>query len=470
MNNNNKSSSVSLKNNNKNNNNNNNNMNSKKNGNVKIEYIQIPTPSVGGSNIVGIILLLVFVLAFIASSYWLYNYYNQQTFIKTQEVDVMPDIKNANSKFIVGSGSIPNSNYSNEYSISCWINIKDYNYNYGKEKVIVRRGEKGSGNPEIFLAEKTNDLIVRIKLQGQDNSISNFKDISLPLQVNNLTKENFNISSEPAPANFVKKDIITKHKSQNDLANNLSNNLSNDLSNDLVIDLSNDMPSEVLNKNEEMGDNTVNYPTVEYISNNDKNNYFSMISGNEITNNKIENFHNHEANNNTTTEENNNTTTEENNNTTNEETNNTTNEETNSTGEYKEDKCIECNDSAYAIYPNTDVCIVKMIPLQKWVNIIVSVYNQNVDIYVDGQLSSSCILKRFPDISNEDVKITPDDGFSGMISRVKFTNSAMTIQQAKQIYYDGPVVKDTLFSIIPEWVYWTIFIIIIMSLVYSILM
>ena len=50
-------------------------------------------------------------------------------------------------------------------------------YNYGKEKVILRRGEKGSGNPEIFLAEKTNDLIVRIKLQGEDNSISKFEDI-----------------------------------------------------------------------------------------------------------------------------------------------------------------------------------------------------------------------------------------------------------------------------------------------------
>ena len=159
--NNNKSTSVSLKNN--NNKNNNNNINSKKNGNVKIEYIQVPTPSVGGSNIVGIILLLVFVLAVISSAYWLYNYYNQQTFIKTQEVDVMPDVKNASSKFIVGSGSIPNSNYSNEYSMSCWINVQDYNYNYGKEKVILRRGEKGSGNPEIFLAEKTNDLIVRIK-------------------------------------------------------------------------------------------------------------------------------------------------------------------------------------------------------------------------------------------------------------------------------------------------------------------
>ena len=434
MNNNNKSKSVSFKN---NKNNNNNNMNSKKNGNVKIEYIQVPTPSVGGSNIVGIILLLVFVLALISSAYWLYNYYNQQTFIKTQEVDVMPDVKNASSKFIVGSGSIPNSNYSNEYSMSCWINVQDYNYNYGKEKVILRRGEKGSGNPEIFLAEKTNDLIVRIKLQGEDNSISNFEDISLPLQVNNSTKENFNISSKPAPANFVKKKT-TKN-------NTVSNNVSSDLSNDI--------PSEILNKNEEMGNNTVNYPTVEYISNDDKDMYFNMISGNEVMNNTntVETFEDHEEPDEETGEEHD-------------------EEHEEHKEEHKEDKCIECNDSAYAIYPNTDVCVAKMIPLQKWVNIIVSVYNQNVDIYVDGQLSSSCILKRFPDISGDDVKITPDDGFSGMISRVKFTNSAMTTQQARQIYYDGPVVKDTLFSIIPEWVYWTLFIIIIISLVYSMLM
>ena len=48
--NNNKSNNVAFK---------NNTMNSKKNSNIKIEYVQVPTPSVGGSNIVGIILLLV---------------------------------------------------------------------------------------------------------------------------------------------------------------------------------------------------------------------------------------------------------------------------------------------------------------------------------------------------------------------------------------------------------------------------
>jgi predicted acylesterase/phospholipase RssA len=117
-----------------------------------------------------------------------------------------------------------------------------------------------------------------------------------------------------------------------------------------------------------------------------------------------------------------------------------------------------------------DMKITRAIRMSISIPFVFTMQRYNVDIYVDGQLASSCVLKRFPDISSDDVKITPDDGFSGMISRVKFTNSAMTIQQAKQIYYDGPVAKDTLFSIIPEWIYWTILIIIIVSLVYSMLM
>ena len=112
-------------------------------------------------------------------------------------------------------------------------------------------------------------------------------------------------------------------------------------------------------------------------------------------------------------------------------------------------------------------CSVKMIPLQKWVNIGVSVYNQVVDIYIDGQLASSCVLKRFPKINTNDIEITPDGGFSGIISRVKFMNSALTIQQAKNIYYQGPIVSNSIFNIIPDWVYWSILLIIIISIIFS---
>ena len=54
--------------------------------------------------------------------------------------------------------------------------------------------------------------------------------------------------------------------------------------------------------------------------------------------------------------------------------------------------------------PSVGICKAKMIPLQKWVNVIVSVYSQVVDIYIDGQLTSSCILKGFPNISTDPIR------------------------------------------------------------------
>ena len=109
-----------------------------------------------------------------------------------------------------------------------------------------------------------------------------------------------------------------------------------------------------------------------------------------------------------------------------------------------------------------------MIPLQKWVSIIVSVYNQVVDIYIDGNLASSCVLKYFPAISTSDVELTPNGGFSGQIGNVKFSNTAMTMDYARKIYYDGPVKSKNIFSVIPNWVYYFIAFAIIAAIIYSI--
>ena len=117
--------------------------------------------------------------------------------------------------------------------------------------------------------------------------------------------------------------------------------------------------------------------------------------------------------------------------------------------------------------PTVGTCVVKMIPLQKWVNVVVSVYNQIVDIYIDGQLSSSCVLKGFPAISTSDINLTPDGGFNGKIANIVFFNTAMTVSQAKSTYYAGPIVSATLFSMIPNWVYWGILIIVIVAIIYS---
>ena len=57
-----------------------------------------------------------------------------------------------------------------------------------------------------------------------------------------------------------------------------------------------------------------------------------------------------------------------------------------------------------------------------------------------------------------------------MISRVNISNSAMTIQNAKSIYADGPIYSASLISQIPTWVYWVILVIIIVAIGYSFMM
>lgn len=557
-------------------------------GNIKNSYVNTSsanTPT-SGSSVFGIMLMIFIIVAIAGASYWLYNYYTSKTFQSFIDAELLPDISDASSPNVIPSSSIPSSSFSNEYSISCWVNIQDFNYEYGNEKVIVRRGDKGAGNPEILLDKKTNNLIVRVKLQGgtagkSGSVVSKFQDIPIHIKSQNLGN-GFII---PESVNTEKSDMIT-----------------------------NNMPDS-FNK---IGSNDIDYPTIHYTF--DKNStgsgsdisqcgYFDLISGNNVNanpdivtsngNKLVEGFADSTASVNDAVNatvaivvdmcniaktiqdqqfadnsvdslnnafqsiidvlEKSRTTAK-----TDSDINaaiaslsisSPTQQSSNSILSQQFDtlatdikilskmnaakidyntiftainnKMVSINcpltinstteiDGTISFYeniinllkksiftyinnmgsgikkiypelagkntascliennmnsdPTVGICMVKMIPLQKWVNIIVSVYNQIIDIYIDGQLSSSCVLKGFPAISTADANVTPDGGFSGKISRVLFSNSAMTITRARNIYYSGPVATVSLFSMIPNWVYWTIFIVIVIALAYSFMM
>ena len=97
-----------------------------------------------------------------------------------------------------------------------------------------------------------------------------------------------------------------------------------------------------------------------------------------------------------------------------------------------------------------DECVVESLPLQRWINLIVSQYNDTISIYVDGQLVSSCVLKGFPEIREEGVSLCPGGGFEGKISRLSFYNTAITQNKAYQIYRGGNF-SNNLTSNIPQW-------------------
>tara|TARA_B110000977_G_scaffold191297_1_gene263207 strand:+ start:1856 stop:2608 length:753 start_codon:yes stop_codon:yes gene_type:complete len=90
-------------------------------------------------------------------------------------------------------------------------------------------------------------------------------------------------------------------------------------------------------------------------------------------------------------------------------------------------------------------CEVRNIPLQKWVNICYVLNNRNVDIYINGRLERSCVLKGIP-VINSNHKVYPlganktvtSPGFYGQMSRFQYIAHALTPDEVVSIYSSGP--------------------------------
>ena len=83
-------------------------------------------------------------------------------------------------------------------------------------------------------------------------------------------------------------------------------------------------------------------------------------------------------------------------------------------------------------------CNVDNIPIQKWVNVIVSLYGRTMDVYIDGKLVRTCVLPGVAKVSNSaPLYITPNGGFSGYTSSINYYANSLNPQEAYNIYRDG---------------------------------
>ena len=105
------------------------------------------------------------------------------------------------------------------------------------------------------------------------------------------------------------------------------------------------------------------------------------------------------------------------------------------------------------VEPNVEICDVENIPLQRWVNINVSVHDNVIDIAMDGQLVKSCILSGAPYISTEEsLYVSPKignsgaaGGFNGYLSNLVYTNKSLPLNRIYQTYKNGPTIKKGMF-------------------------
>jgi len=96
------------------------------------------------------------------------------------------------------------------------------------------------------------------------------------------------------------------------------------------------------------------------------------------------------------------------------------------------------NASSAAANSSKNTCLIENIPIQKWVNIIISLYGLTLDVYLDGKLVRTCVMPGVPQLNNSSaIKVTSNGGFSGWTSTFKYWSDASNPQEAYNIYKAG---------------------------------
>jgi hypothetical protein len=110
------------------------------------------------------------------------------------------------------------------------------------------------------------------------------------------------------------------------------------------------------------------------------------------------------------------------------------------TSETEEERAARLAAERDAANANTSLhtCVIDNIPIQKWVNVITSLYGRTLDVYVDGKLVRTCVIPGVPRVDNNmDINVTHGGGFSGWTSSFKYWSHASNPQEAYNIYKDG---------------------------------
>jgi hypothetical protein len=83
-------------------------------------------------------------------------------------------------------------------------------------------------------------------------------------------------------------------------------------------------------------------------------------------------------------------------------------------------------------------CSISNIPIQRWVNLIISVYGRTMDIYIDGKLVKTNLLPGVASVNNNaDIYVTPKGGFDGWTSKLQYYPNSLNPQDAWNIYVKG---------------------------------
>ena len=83
-------------------------------------------------------------------------------------------------------------------------------------------------------------------------------------------------------------------------------------------------------------------------------------------------------------------------------------------------------------------CQINNVPIQKWVNLVISVYGRTLDVYLDGKLVKTCLLPGVAKVNKDaDVYVTPQGGFDGWTAKLQYYPNSLNPQEVWDIYSKG---------------------------------
>lgn len=92
-------------------------------------------------------------------------------------------------------------------------------------------------------------------------------------------------------------------------------------------------------------------------------------------------------------------------------------------------------------------CSVANVPIQKWVNLVISVYGRSMDVYIDGKLVRTCLLPGVASVNNNaKIFVTPLGGFEGWTSKLQYFPDALNPQEVWNIYTRGYASWTSMFN------------------------
>lgn len=82
-------------------------------------------------------------------------------------------------------------------------------------------------------------------------------------------------------------------------------------------------------------------------------------------------------------------------------------------------------------------CTVENVPLQAWFSVSTTLFDRNLDIYINGRLVKSCVLPGVPKPATGDVILNDNGGFSGSICNLRSYTSMLSPSDAQNFFAAG---------------------------------